>query len=370
MSDQSNYRDYESEVCQVLEERIRREAPGALFQIVHDRKILGKSGHEHQIDVSAELQLAGLKLLILAECKKYCKKVSIDDVLTFAKRMEDVSAQKGIMVTTVGFQKGAEVFAKASGISLVKKVPGAPNSWEVTVPLLVGFVGLSLVEPTQALPADTGPKPAASQTTRSRRWWQKKRVRAFMSVFIVTTLWLVFPRESKVVIRDTFFRPAQDFVLTIVSRLLPHRISPGAKLKRHAAWIANDFSEDPLSILRTLDHVSLKWTNRKTGVVAKLNVVIPYTNHFDLLMNGLNPPPTEVRSDWNISDDSNDERFNSMLSNTRKLRLAFGSVTEVATEERVLAWSEFLPFSGEFSEESERLSAATNRPLKNRVIFA
>lgn len=282
MSNQSNYRDYESEVCQVLEERIRKEAPGAQFQIFHDRKILGKSGHEHQIDVSAELQLAGLKILILAECKKYCKRVSIDDVLTFAKRMEDVSAQKGLMVTTVGFQKGAEIFAKSSGISLVKKVSGTPSSWEVTVPLLVGIVGLQSVEPAQASPADTGPKPAALQTAHSRRWWQKKWVRAFVPISIVATLWLLLPRETKVVIRDIFFRPAQDWMLGTVSHLSPRLVSPSAKLKRHIAWISHDFDDDPLSILRTLDHASFKWTNHMTSAVNKMNVVMPYTNQFDL----------------------------------------------------------------------------------------
>ncbi len=90
------------------------------FKMFHDKKYLGKSGHKHQIDVSAELRIAGVKVLILVECKRYAHRVGIDDVMELATRLDDIGAHKGILVTTVGFQDGAVKMAKSKGIALVK----------------------------------------------------------------------------------------------------------------------------------------------------------------------------------------------------------------------------------------------------------
>lgn len=87
--------------------------------IFGSKKYLGKSGHRHQIDVSAEFRVAGLKFLVLVECKCYSRKVGVDEVMEFASRIEDVGAHKGILVSTVGFQDGAATFAASKGIALV-----------------------------------------------------------------------------------------------------------------------------------------------------------------------------------------------------------------------------------------------------------
>src|SRR4051794_5780331 len=60
-----------------------------------------KSGHAHQIDVSIELFIAGLKILVIVECKHYKKKVEISDVLELAQRLDDIGAHKGVLVSTV-----------------------------------------------------------------------------------------------------------------------------------------------------------------------------------------------------------------------------------------------------------------------------
>lgn len=89
------------------------------FTVFGSKHYKGKSGHEHQIDVSAEFKAAGTKILILVECKYYSHNVGIDDVMEFATRLEDIGAHKGILVTTIGFQRGAEKIAKSKGIALV-----------------------------------------------------------------------------------------------------------------------------------------------------------------------------------------------------------------------------------------------------------
>jgi hypothetical protein len=82
-----------------------------------------RTGHEHEIDVSIELEIVDLLILILVECKHYQSKVDISDVLEFAQRIDDIGAHKGVMVTTIGYQEGALKVAHAHGIALVSTIP-------------------------------------------------------------------------------------------------------------------------------------------------------------------------------------------------------------------------------------------------------
>lgn len=98
-------------------------------QVTRNRHIKGKkTGHDHQFDVVIELSLLDLAFLIIIECKHYRRRVDVSEVLEFASRLDDVSAQKGVMVTTVGYQEGAVRTAKAHGIALIVTAPQAP-SW-------------------------------------------------------------------------------------------------------------------------------------------------------------------------------------------------------------------------------------------------
>jgi len=139
--------NYELQVRQILEDRIRKEYANSIFEVFPSRKYRGKSGAEHQIDVSAEVVFAGLKLLILAECKMWSSTVKKQHLMAFLATIQDVGANKGLVVTTVGYQDGAKIVASANGISLVKKESGNPDSWQVVVPLVVGA---ALVSATSA----------------------------------------------------------------------------------------------------------------------------------------------------------------------------------------------------------------------------
>ncbi|MBM3236168.1 restriction endonuclease [Candidatus Poribacteria bacterium] len=111
---------YEKIVHELFSTELAKHVNLSDFKMFHDKKYLGKSGHEHQIDVSAELKIAGVKVLILIECKRYAHRVGIDDVMEVATRLDDIGAHKGILVTTEGFQGGAVKMAKSKGIALVK----------------------------------------------------------------------------------------------------------------------------------------------------------------------------------------------------------------------------------------------------------
>jgi hypothetical protein len=110
---------YELLIRELLLARLSPDCPNGTLQVHHNKKYKGKSGHMHQIDVVAELELAGTSLIIPVECKCYSHKVGIDEIMEFATRIEDIGAHKGIVVTTTGFQSGAVRFAKSKGIALV-----------------------------------------------------------------------------------------------------------------------------------------------------------------------------------------------------------------------------------------------------------
>ena len=111
--------EYELLVKDILQARLIEDIPGEDFEIRQNAYYKGKSGYEHQIDISAEMKIAGMRFLILADCSNHTKLIDANEVLELASRLEDIGAQKGCIFTTRGFQSGALQVAKAKGICLV-----------------------------------------------------------------------------------------------------------------------------------------------------------------------------------------------------------------------------------------------------------
>ena len=57
---------------------------------------------------------------ILAECKQHKKRVGRDKVEVLESRLRSLGAQKGILLSTAGFQSGAIEYAEAHGIALIQ----------------------------------------------------------------------------------------------------------------------------------------------------------------------------------------------------------------------------------------------------------
>ena len=89
------------------------------FNIEHDVMLTASDG-TYQIDVYATYTALGAEMKILAECKQYKKRVGRDKVEVLESRLRSLGAQKGILLSTAGFQSGAIDFAKAHGIALVQ----------------------------------------------------------------------------------------------------------------------------------------------------------------------------------------------------------------------------------------------------------
>ena len=99
--------------------------------VQHNVKLKGRSGQEHQIDVYWEYEIAGTKQKVAIECKNYNKTVGIGKVRDFYGVLYDLNNVAGIMVTKVGYQKGAKEYASEYGISL--KELRTPNPGEAII---------------------------------------------------------------------------------------------------------------------------------------------------------------------------------------------------------------------------------------------
>jgi hypothetical protein len=87
--------------------------------VIRDHKVTGvRSGTTRQIDVWATGEVAGREITLAIECKFYKAKVDIKTVDSFIGFLEDVGADKGVLITTTGFTSGAEKRAKAARIDL------------------------------------------------------------------------------------------------------------------------------------------------------------------------------------------------------------------------------------------------------------
>ena len=106
--------------------------------VQHNVKLKGRSGQQHQIDVYWEYEIAGTKQKVAIECKNYNKTVAVGKVRDFYGVLCDLNNVAGIMVTKVGYQKGAKEYASEYVISL--KELRAPNPGEA----IVGEVEMNL----------------------------------------------------------------------------------------------------------------------------------------------------------------------------------------------------------------------------------
>ena len=114
MNPNTEYEKFAQEIYQGL---LNEESIKAI-QVQHNVKLRGKSGQLHQVDVYWEYEHAGVNHKVAIECKNYNKPVSVGKVRDFYGVLSDLNNVNGIMVTKVGYQKGAKEFATHYGINL------------------------------------------------------------------------------------------------------------------------------------------------------------------------------------------------------------------------------------------------------------
>lgn len=90
------------------------------IEVMHNVKLIGKSGQKHQTDVYWEYQYDNTIFKIAIECKNYNHTVSIGKVRDFFGVLYDLEEVKGIMVTKKSYQEGAKKFGEHYGIDLME----------------------------------------------------------------------------------------------------------------------------------------------------------------------------------------------------------------------------------------------------------
>lgn len=110
-------KEYEKFTQEIYQELVNNDVLKPT-RVLHNVKIKGKSGQEHQIDVYWEYEIAGSKHKVAIECKNYDKTVAIGKVRDFYGVLSDLNNVAGIMVTKVGYQAGAKKYALKYGIEL------------------------------------------------------------------------------------------------------------------------------------------------------------------------------------------------------------------------------------------------------------
>jgi restriction system protein len=111
---------FEAEVEGIL----RRSGMGLSdFKVQRLEKIHASDG-VYEIDVTARFKALG-DILVLIECKHHRNPIKREVVQILYDKLRAVGAQKGMIFSTVRFQKGAIEFAQAHGIALVLVANGA-----------------------------------------------------------------------------------------------------------------------------------------------------------------------------------------------------------------------------------------------------
>ncbi|MBE2225833.1 MAG: restriction endonuclease [Ignavibacteria bacterium] len=102
-----NWKDYEH----FIYNRFRRIYSGA--EIQYDVKIKGiRSFASRQIDILVNINELGTKLVIVIDCKYFNKKIDVKQIDEFIGFLQDVKANKGILITNKGYTKAADNRAK------------------------------------------------------------------------------------------------------------------------------------------------------------------------------------------------------------------------------------------------------------------
>ncbi len=122
-----DWKEYEDLVCEAM----KRENPDLTFE--RDIDSYGYATEtKRQIDIAARGKIAGHDVFVVIDCKKYSRKLDINDVGTFITVLNDVGADIGILVTQKGFAKNAATLAKKSRVKLEIKTLEELRQYKIT----------------------------------------------------------------------------------------------------------------------------------------------------------------------------------------------------------------------------------------------
>jgi hypothetical protein len=110
--------DFEARVADVVRSQFA-ERFGDFFALRKNCFYPGHSGVSHEVDLSAEFTVAGLKYLTIFEIKYRTGPLGVQDIFEFSARSKDIGADKAVLISNAGFSASALRLAKNEGIALV-----------------------------------------------------------------------------------------------------------------------------------------------------------------------------------------------------------------------------------------------------------
>lgn len=119
------------------------------IEVKHNVKVRGKSGVEHQIDVYWEYRYAGVYHKVLIECKHYSHNVSLIHVRNLHGLLTDIPNSSGILITTNGFQSGAQQYAEFYDIGLKLIRRPQDSDWDGCIQIVnvnIDFISTSYLD--------------------------------------------------------------------------------------------------------------------------------------------------------------------------------------------------------------------------------
>jgi hypothetical protein len=91
------------------------------LKVTHQERLSGTDG-EFVIDATARFEAFGVEFLVLIEAKLHGRSIERADVQVLRDKLLSTGAQKGILASNAGFQKGAIDYAQVHGIALARIV--------------------------------------------------------------------------------------------------------------------------------------------------------------------------------------------------------------------------------------------------------
>lgn len=120
-------------------------------KIVYDYRVIGKTtGVDRQVDIALFSQIGQFDIFIAMDCKDYKKPVDVKEVESFATMLEDINADKGVMVTYKGFSSAARKVAEKKRIDLLKMIDVESEEWpvQVSIPAIIDDRGIKQMQIT------------------------------------------------------------------------------------------------------------------------------------------------------------------------------------------------------------------------------
>jgi len=135
MSKKNNGKDFEK-LTESIYQFLTEDDPSSTVQ--HNVSVDGSDG-KRQIDILITSKIAGMEITTAIECKDYNKKIPVGVVDAFSSVMQDINANKGVIVSTKGFSSTSYSKAKRYGITLCTAHEAMTPNWlsSVDLPILI-----------------------------------------------------------------------------------------------------------------------------------------------------------------------------------------------------------------------------------------